>query len=241
MTDQATAHERPLGISAFVRCQNEEEYVVASLVSCYRLFDEIVVVLNNSSDSTPELVRNLMSDYPKIKLFFYDEVCAKVGKGYLSAVQADPSASLAKYYNWCLDKTTYSHVCKWDGDMVALPLLEQACTELDLYDVISFDGFDPLGQETTNCESRIFRYDPKRARYVDWELYEVLEHDYSRMKTVQQKCYVHMKLLKKEWVGRTWESPNDHATQAYPAPSPETTKSVSVFRRMLGALRAVFR
>jgi len=40
---------RPLGLSAFLRCKNEEEYIVASILSSYRVFDEIVVVLNNST------------------------------------------------------------------------------------------------------------------------------------------------------------------------------------------------
>ena len=43
---------RPIGLSAFVRCQNEEEYIVASLLSGYRVFDEILVILNHSTDRT---------------------------------------------------------------------------------------------------------------------------------------------------------------------------------------------
>ena len=52
---------RPTGLSAFVRCKNEEEYVVASIMSIYRFVEEIVVVLNNSTDRTRELIEKSAS------------------------------------------------------------------------------------------------------------------------------------------------------------------------------------
>ena len=43
---------RPTGLSAFVRCKNEEEFLRASLVSIDRFVDEIVIVFNDSSDGS---------------------------------------------------------------------------------------------------------------------------------------------------------------------------------------------
>jgi glycosyltransferase involved in cell wall biosynthesis len=54
-----------------MRCKNEEEYIVASILSIYRIFDEIVVVLNNSADRTRELIEDLLPDHPKIRLLEY--------------------------------------------------------------------------------------------------------------------------------------------------------------------------
>ncbi|HSI54478.1 MAG: glycosyltransferase family 2 protein [Ramlibacter sp.] len=207
---------RPTGISAFVRCRNEEEYIVASLLSAYRVFDEIVVILNHSTDRSRALVEDLITDHPKIRLVDYPHECAAIGPGYHERVLAQPDASLARYYNWCLEQTRFSHVCKWDGDMIALPALVQVRPLVADSDVILFDGHDILGEETTSMEARIFRFDPSRARYVDWDLYEVLQHEYSQVAPVMDKCYVHMKLVKTEWLHKTWSSPNLLATRSAP-------------------------
>ena len=207
---------RPIGLSAFVRCKNEEEYVVASIMSIYRFVEEIVVVLNNSTDRTRELIESLLHDNPKIRLLEYANECSAIGPGYHERVIAKPETSIASYYNWCLAQTKFSHVCKWDGDMIATPVFGEVRRLIESSDVVLFDGYDVLGQDTTDLEARIFRYDPARTRYVDWDLYEILEHDYAKMSRVQQKCYLHMKLLKKEWINKQWCNPNHLATRSVP-------------------------
>jgi glycosyltransferase involved in cell wall biosynthesis len=214
---------RPIGLSAFVRCKNEEEYIVASLLSVYRVFDEIIVILNNSTDRTKELIDSVLPTHPKIKLFEYSNECSSVGQGYYERILANPQMSLAKYYNWCLEQTTFSHVCKWDGDMIATPEFEQAKSLTRSADVVLFDGYDVLGEDTTDLEPRIFKHDFARARYVDWDLYEVLEHDYVEIASVPQKCYLHMKLVKKTWINTRWSNLNLLATRSVPqtgAPRP---------------------
>ncbi len=229
---------RPLGLSAFVRCQNEEEFIVASLMSVYRVFDEIVVVLNNSTDGTRELVTELARERSKIKVLDYAKECSPIGQGYRDRVEAKPSASLATYYNWCLDATSFSHVCKWDGDMIATPEFEQVRNLIAAHDVIAFDGYDVLGEHTTDNEPRIFRYDPKRARYVDWDLYEVLQHDYRGMRSLGQKCYLHMKLVKKEWLSKSWSNPNLLATRSVPETGAVPRVGImTVIRKLRGFLR----
>jgi hypothetical protein len=238
----APAAQRPTGLSAFVRCKNEEEFIVASLLSAYRVFDEIVVILNQSTDRTRELVADLLTDHPKIRLLEYPDRCQPIGPGYIEGVRADPAASLARYYNWCLAQTTFSHVCKWDGDMVATPDFERVRAHVPKFDVVFFDGMDAIGQPTTGLEPRIFKFDPARARYVDWDLYEVLEHDYSEMTALQQKCYLHMKLVKREWVHKTWSSPNLSATRSAPDTGvPKLTALQALDSRLRRAARRVLR
>src|ERR1051326_4331672 len=89
-----TDSRRPLGISAFIRCRNEEEFIVASILSAYRVFDEIVVILNRSTDRTRELVQDLMTDHPKIRLAEYDFDVAPAGGGYLELVEDRKSTRL---------------------------------------------------------------------------------------------------------------------------------------------------
>jgi len=231
---------RPTGLSAFVRCKNEEEYIIASLMSAYRVFDEMVIILNNSTDRTRELVEGLMRDHPRIRLLEYPHECQAIGPGYLAGVVAAPHSSLARYYNWCLEQTRFSHVCKWDGDMIATPAFEQVRQLIGTSDVVLFDGLDILGQHTTDLEPRIFRYEPGRARYVDWDLYEVLQHDYSAIKAAHDKCYLHMKLVKKEWRGKTWSSPNLLATRTVPETGRPARRPLATFKgRVLRTVRGI--
>lgn len=207
---------RPIGLSAMMRCKNEEEYVVASILSIYRMFDEIVVVLNNSTDRTRKLIEDLVRDYPKVRLLEYCNECSLAGPGYYESVVAKPESSLAKYYNWCVEQTSFSHVCKWDGDMIAIPTFERARELINSSDVVWFDGYDVLGEHSTDLEPRIFKYDPTRARYADWPLYEVLEYNYTKVLHLREKCYLHMKFVKKEWINRRRSNPNLTVTRSVP-------------------------
>ncbi len=211
-----------------MRCKNEEEYIVASILSIYRIFDEIVVVLNNSTDRTPELIDGLMPDHPKIRLLEYSNECSPPGPGYYESVVAKPESSIAKYYNWCFEQASFSHVCKWDGDMIATPVLEQVRTLIKSSDLIWFDGYDVLGQHSTDLEPRIFKYDPLRARYIDWPLYEVLEYDYTKVSYLERKCYLHMKHVKKEWINRRRSNPSLLTAQSVPETGVYPTKGRSL-------------
>jgi glycosyltransferase involved in cell wall biosynthesis len=231
---------RPLGLSAFVRCKNEEEYVVASLLSIYEACDEILVILNNSTDRTRALVEDMMRDHNKIRLAFYESDCAPSGPGYLDTVRKEPSRSLAAYYNWCLAETRYSHVCKWDGDMIAIPAFRSVRGLFPRHDVVLVDGYDIMGEYTTDVEPRVFRYDVNHVRYVDWELYEVLSHDYTSIGRVPEKCYLHMKLAKQEWLHRKWICPNNLLPAEATLPRAERPR-VPTTRRLTGWVRSARR
>jgi hypothetical protein len=232
---------RPLGISAILRCKNEEEYIAASILSAYRVFDEFIVVLNNSTDRTRDILTDLVRSYPKIQVHDYHQECSPAGVGYLEKVRQNPVSSLAAYYNWSFALSRFSHVCKWDGDMIALPTLSHIRSLLPQHDVILFDGFDAVGEHTTEPEARIFRYDATRAKYIDWDLYEVLKHDYSNCRTIEEKCYLHMKLVKKEWVHRPWTNPNDFATSGYPAPSDHANRPQKLTMRVKSYAKRVIK
>lgn len=231
---------RPVGLSAFVRCRNEEEYITASLMSIYRVCDEIVVALNRSTDRTTAIVNDLARDHEKIRVLDYPFDCSAIGPGYAERALALPSSSLARFYNWCTEATTFSHVCKWDGDMIATPVFEAVKSHLAREDVVAFDGYDVLGLQTTDDEPRIFKYDPSRARYVDWDLYEVLQHDYSSVRSLDTKCYLHMKLVKRDWLGKPWVNPNLAAVRSVPPTGSAEQPRPRRLRQSLGRLRRVF-
>lgn len=109
---------RSPGLSAMMRVGDEEDFIVESISSVLDFFDEIVVVLNNPKDNTENLVKSIKSD--KIKIYKYPFDLFPNGPGH-DKFPNNSVKEISYYYNWCLSKTTKTHVCKWDGDMIALP------------------------------------------------------------------------------------------------------------------------
>lgn len=115
--------ERIPGISAMVRLKEEAEYVIRSLESI--LFcDEIVICLQGEqTDGTDVLVKEWAKGRDNIFVYEYPFDSLPNGPGH----DKQPKGSVyerAYFYNWCLSKTTRSHVLKWDGDMVAVKGIE---------------------------------------------------------------------------------------------------------------------
>ena len=108
------------GISALLRIKNEEHSIKQVLLDCLNVFDEVVIVDNNSSDNTLAIVEDVQFGMPeaadKIKVYSYPFDVARCGlDNYLCPENS--VHSLAYFYNFCLSKCRYSHVYKWDGDM----------------------------------------------------------------------------------------------------------------------------
>ena len=115
-----TKKNKSSGLSAMLRVKNEEKCIQSCVESIINVFDEVVIIDNNSTDSTLEIVSKLMESEifkEKIKLFSYPHSIARCGAEN-SSTPEDSVHSLAYFYNWCLGKCSYSVVCKWDADML---------------------------------------------------------------------------------------------------------------------------
>lgn len=111
---------RKPGVSAMIRAKNEESKIGLCLESIYPIFDEIIIVNNNSDDGTDKIIQQYIEkrdSFQKIKYFNYPFNIARVGPDNV-ATNPDSLQSLVYYYNWCLSKCTLGHVFKWDADMV---------------------------------------------------------------------------------------------------------------------------
>jgi len=105
--------KRNLGISAMIRCANEEKWIVDCLDSITPFFDEIVVTVGPSKDKTLDVLKR-----------YQEERCAML-EVYeypfsITKPDAEPDSVHDKsyYYNWTLSKTTRQIVAKWDADMI---------------------------------------------------------------------------------------------------------------------------
>ena len=107
-----------------LRIKNEEMNIKNVLLGIVSVFDEIILVDNNSTDQTLAIVKQLKEDNEdfkdKLKIYNYPFPVAKCG---IDNFKTHPGSinSLAYFYNYALSKCNFSHVMKWDGDML-LPL-----------------------------------------------------------------------------------------------------------------------
>jgi glycosyltransferase involved in cell wall biosynthesis len=115
-------------ISAMVRVKNEEQFLRASIESIVDLVDEVVLIDNLSTDSTPAIIRDLAQRYPgKVRPFTYTHAVARYGSENEELASTRDGRRyprlLKNFYNWALQQCRYPFIFKWDGDTVALDAL----------------------------------------------------------------------------------------------------------------------
>ena len=112
------------GISAMLRVKNEAINIKKVIQCCLRVFDEVVVIDNNSSDQTVEIVESFKDEIPadqgsKIKIYHYAFDVRKCGQENFDCDE-NSTHSLAYFYNFAMSKCSFSHIFKWDGDMILI-------------------------------------------------------------------------------------------------------------------------
>lgn len=117
------------GLSAMLRVKNEGEWLAASLESIIPWCDEIVICTQPSEDETLGIASVYAERNKHITVHNYPFDSWPNGPGYRDQNPNHPE-SRTYFYNWALEKTTRSHVIKWDGDMVAQDWLGVAIHEL---------------------------------------------------------------------------------------------------------------
>lgn len=108
------------GISLIIRAKNEELNIKDCIESVVDLVDEIIFVDNNSTDSTYSIVKKYKEKYNNIKLYKYNINVSKVGKEHKDAINNKDPNTLGNFYNWCLSKSNYNNVFKWDADFICI-------------------------------------------------------------------------------------------------------------------------
>ena len=103
-----------------LRIKNEEMNIKNVLIGIVNVFDEIILVDNNSTDKTLAIVNELKEENVelsnKLKIYNYPFQVAKCGIDNFNT-HPDSLRSLAYFYNYSLSKCNFSYVMKWDGDM----------------------------------------------------------------------------------------------------------------------------
>lgn len=110
------------GLSAIVRLRNEQDFAEASLKSVLPFFDEMVIVFNDCTDRTPEIVAEFArQNAEQVRAFHYVPRVFPPGSAQHRRLPATSVHSLVHYSNFALSQATYQIRCKWDGDQIAEP------------------------------------------------------------------------------------------------------------------------
>ncbi len=110
------------GISLIIRAKNEQKTLRYCIESVVDLVDEIILVDNNSTDLTLDIMKEYESKYKKIKVYQYKIENLKIGVEH-SKVYKNKNKNkktIATFYNWCLSKATKYNVIKWDADFICI-------------------------------------------------------------------------------------------------------------------------
>lgn len=112
------------GLSGIIRAKNEARFIDACIDSCIDALDELIIVYNDCTDNTPEIVKRKHQQYPdKIKVFAYDNQILSHNLTeeefeYAKHLPEDSSRLHSSQCNFALSKATYKYAVKIDPDQL---------------------------------------------------------------------------------------------------------------------------
>ncbi len=204
---------RRAGLSAMFRVHNEEAWIGLALDSVLPWVDEAVVVLNRCTDRTAEIVSRYGDD---VRVFDYPFKLHAMGPGH-DDCPADSVHACAYYYNYAQAMTRYSHVLKWDGDMVAFDWLGDTIRRLMEagHDRIKFEGRDLVGDDLKHigCHPRCPTNGVYKVRagvhYAQGQMTQSLRGVPEPPHMVERPAFIHMKWSRKSFASATVQWPPD--------------------------------
>ena len=205
--------KRRAGLSAMLRIHNEEAWIDRCLDSILDWCDEVVVVLNCCSDRTAEIVSRYGD---RVLVFDYPFALHPMGPGH-DACPPDSVAACSYYYNFAQAMTRYSHVLKWDGDMVAMDWLGDKIRRLMAAgrDRIKFEGRDLVGDDLTmiGCHPRCPTNGVYKVRagvhYAQGQMTQSLRGVPEPPYVIEQPAFIHMKWARKSFASATVQWPEN--------------------------------
>lgn len=115
------------GVTGIMRVKNDAEFVSASIESCIDALDELVVVYNDCTDNSAEVIEVMRQKYPsKIRVFEYPHKVLGAGLTkeeyeHAKSLPDDSPSLLCNYYNYALSKASCDFAMKIDADQIYFP------------------------------------------------------------------------------------------------------------------------
>lgn len=218
---------RKHGLSAMMRIKNDEDWIFYAITSIIDYVDEIVIVLQNCTDNTEKIIREIKSE--KIKIYYFPFDSFPSGK-YHERFLKNSIFNRAYYYNYALALTSYSYVWKWDGDHAAYESRVKELREIidsKKIDIIHYQGYDVFGLELKylckdplcSNEPAIFRVNRKTfyfSSFVCEKFSYPINIRFRKIKifNYSKPLFIHFKYAKgEESIGKGW--PNNWQKDEY--------------------------
>jgi hypothetical protein len=202
------------GISAFMRVKNGADFIEAAIRSHLPHVDEIVVVHNQCTDGTPDILARLGAEFgpERLPVFHYLPKVFPPGSEGHAREPADSPASFVNMSNLALARTRHRIVTKLDDDHLAMgarlaPLTQRIrAAGYRLAPVLCISGLnlsrDENGKEgvlkvepfTGNGDIGFFEVTP-RTHFIHHPRFEDFHYDGKR-RLFADFGYWHMKYLK---------------------------------------------
>ncbi len=112
------------GLSGLMRIKNESSFIEGCINSCIDALDELIIVYNDCTDNTPQIVNDMSRQYPdKIKAYAYDYniLSHNLSKEDFEIAINLPEDSPRLHSNQCnfaLSKASYKYAVKIDVDQL---------------------------------------------------------------------------------------------------------------------------
>ncbi|UJF17133.1 hypothetical protein L0B53_04240 [Vibrio sp. SS-MA-C1-2] len=165
-------------ISAIYRVKNGEKSLELSIYSIASFVDEIVIIDNNSTDSTIDIAKRLKEELKgcvEINIYSYNYNIALAGSGYEERMKQPNTKSLAEFYNYAFSLGKGDYLIKVDAHYVfTLKSVEKIQNVLQnkMPDVLYFRGFEFFGK-SLSIEPFLFNRN-SGWEYVNADRYEIL-------------------------------------------------------------------
>ena len=163
-------------ISAIYRVKNGASSIELSVMSLAPICKEIIIVDNNSSDSTVDIINKLkvkLKDICNVEIYSYSENLTVAGPNYKCDIKGN--SGLADFYNYCFSKGTSNYVMKADSHLIytfnGLKKIQKKLKRNPRF--IMFKGVEIFGKNLAS-EIYIFKQDGNYV-YVDGDNYEDLK------------------------------------------------------------------
>jgi len=214
--------DRKPGLSGLVRLRNEEVWAKLALESFVDWCDELVIVVNGSTDNTQEIALDFqMKHKQKAAVYLYPHEIWPMGPGH-DDIPASDKRSSAALYNYTQSKSTRTHVCKLDGDMVMMDGAGAVIRALmdGGHNRIKFYGTDIVGDALTHvgnhphCPTNGV-YLAEHTHYAQGPMTQSLRNAPDPTAELADPAFLHFKWARKSFESATVQWPYDWQDQEH--------------------------
>jgi len=188
---------KAFSVSGIFRIKNARATIELAVRSVLPLLDEIVIVDNDSTDGTPDIIKRLQEELHEtviIRLLHWPFALARAGRGYRAQLRDRPEGSISRFYQYTFSQGTSDYLMKCDAHYIFTPRgLDDIAAKINHgHDVVTYPGVDMFGNHHP-FERFIFKKE-LGWKFLDGAQWELLKFEHKvNIGRVVNPCFVHVK------------------------------------------------